>query len=224
VVLVAARDEAALIAVTVAALLRALPGASVWVADDGSRDGTAAAAASAGAIVVAAGRRIGKGGAMGLTARRALDALDGAEASHPVFLLCDADLAASAALLVALVDAVREDAAALAVASFARRQGGGVGAAVGFARWALRRLTGMRATAPISGQRAMSTETLRRLLPFARGYGMELAMSIDAARAGIHIEEVELDLSHRASGLSPAAFAHRAHQLADFVRVYLQRR
>jgi hypothetical protein len=53
---------------------------------------------------------------------------------------------------------------------------------------------------------------------------MELAMSIDAVRAGLRIEEVELDLSHRASGRSPAGFAHRARQLAAFVRVYLQRR
>ena len=62
------------------------------------------------------------------------------------------------------------------------------------------------------------------MLPFAGGYGMELAMSIDAARAGLRIVEVELDLAHRASGRSLAGFAHRARQLADFVRVYVSRR
>ena len=222
--LVAARDEAELIAETVGALRGALPGAAVWVADDGSRDGTAAAAARAGAIVLPAGGRIGKGGAMTLLARRALGALDASSGPDPVFLLCDGDLAGSAAALPALVEAVLRDEADVAVAVFATRRGGGVGAAVGFARWALRDLTGAGARAPISGQRAMRARTLRRVLPFARGYGMELAMSIDAARAGMRILELELDLSHRVTGRSPGGFAHRARQLADFVRVYLRRR
>ncbi len=223
-VLVAARNEAERIAGTVSALRRALPGAHVWVADDGSRDDTAAAAVRAGAVVIAVGRRAGKGEAMSIAARRALDAFDSPGEPQPTFLLCDGDLGESAVQLTTLVDIVLGRRADLAVARFARRQGGGIGVAVGFARWALHSLTGMRAGAPISGQRAMNAQVLRGLLPFARGYGMELAMSIDAARAGMRIEEVELDLSHRASGRSPAGFAHRAGQLADFVRVYMQRR
>ena len=51
-VLVAARDEEAAIARTVEALRAAFPDAEVIVADDGSRDGTAAAAELAGARVL----------------------------------------------------------------------------------------------------------------------------------------------------------------------------
>ena len=42
-------------------------------------------------------------------------------------------------------------------------------------------------------------------------------MTIDAARAGLEIEEVELDLDHRATGRDARGFAHRGRQLADAV-------
>ncbi|MGC1851384.1 MAG: hypothetical protein WA687_02960, partial [Solirubrobacterales bacterium] len=78
--------------------------------------------------------------------------------------------------------------------------------------------------APISGQRAMRTDVLRAVLPFARGYGMEVGMTIDAVRAGYRLREYELHLSHRATGRSLGGFAHRARQLTDFARVYLSSR
>jgi hypothetical protein len=96
--------------------------------------------------------------------------------------------------------------------------------AVGFARWAIRRRCGLRARAPISGQRAMREDLLADLLPFAPGFGMELGMTIDAVRAGYRVTEIELELAHRASGRTLAGFAHRGRQLVDFVRVYLARR
>jgi hypothetical protein len=53
---------------------------------------------------------------------------------------------------------------------------------------------------------------------------MEIGMTIDASRAGYRIAEIELDLSHRATGRTLSGFAHRARQLVDFVRVYFARR
>jgi hypothetical protein len=67
----------------------------------------------------------------------------------------------------------------------------------------------------------MRAAVLRDVLPFARGYGMEIGMTIDAVRAGHSLLEYELDLSHRATGRSLGGFVHRARQLADFARVYL---
>ena len=49
-------------------------------------------------------------------------------------------------------------------------------------------------------------------------------MTIDAARAGLRVEEVELELEHRATGRNLAGFLHRGRQLAAFVRVYVSRR
>jgi glycosyltransferase involved in cell wall biosynthesis len=218
-VIVAAHEEADLIAATVGALRGAFPGAVIWVADDASRDGTGEAALAAGAQLVSRGRPHGKGGNVGAAAEAALSAAP----VPPVFLLCDGDLGASAAALAPLVAAVEAGECDLAVAAFSRRLGGGFGVAVGFARWAIRRLCGFQARAPISGQRAMRTEVLRGVLPFARGWGMEMGMTVDAVRAGYRLGEYELDLEHRATGRDLAGFAHRAAQLIDFARVYASR-
>jgi hypothetical protein len=70
----------------------------------------------------------------------------------------------------------------------------------------------------------MRGEVLRATLPFARGYGMEIGMTVDAVRAGYRVGEYELDLSHRATGRTPGDFIHRGRQLLDFARVYASRR
>jgi Glycosyl transferase family 2 len=253
-VIVAAYNEADRIAATLAALTDTFPGASLWVADDGSSDGTGPVAEAAGATVVRSERVIGKGGAVTLAARQALlevdrrrvnnsDQGDGSPAraghrpdeKHParsghgcaaatVVVLCDGDLGESAAQLGPLVEAVKNGETNLAVAAFSKRVGGGFGLAVGFARWAIRRRCGLELGAPISGQRALTAQTLAQVLPFAHGFGMEIGMTIDAARAGARIAEVDLDLFHRATGRTLSGFIHRGRQLIDFVRVYFSRR
>jgi len=217
--IVAARNEAERVGETVRALREALPGARVWVADDASEDGTAEAAMLAGAEVVRRGRSHGKGGNVSAAAEAALSV----EPPPRLVLLCDGDLGASAARLTPLVEAVERDECDLAVAAFSRRVGGGFGLALGFARWAIRRLCGLETEAPISGQRALRAETLRAALPFARGYGMEIGMTVDAVRAGFRLREYELDLEHRATGRNVRGFLHRFGQLRDFALVFLAR-
>jgi glycosyltransferase involved in cell wall biosynthesis len=205
----------------------------VWVADDGSTDATAEIARGAGAHVVG-GRAVGKGAAVTRAARAALSDAEAPShearptARHPnsksVYVLCDGDLGDSAGALAALADAVARGDADIAVGAFATRVGGGVGLALGFARWAIRRRCGLDTRAPISGQRALSEQALLDVLPLADGFGMEIGMTVDAVRAGHRIVELDLDLAHRATGRTPAGFAHRARQLIDFVRVYLARR
>jgi hypothetical protein len=141
-----------------------------------------------------------------------------------VIVLCDGDLAASAEALKALVEEVRAGRADLAVASFARRVGGGFGLALGFARWATRRRCGLETTAPISGQRALRAAVLPAVVPFAPRFGMEIGMTVDAVRAGFRVIEVELPLAHRATGRTLRGFLHRGRQLLDFVAVYWARR
>ena len=220
--IVTARDEADRIQATIAALREAFPAARLVLAESGSRDATAALAERAGVEVVrTASRRKGKGGSA-TTAARAVLASPGAQ--DATFLLCDGDLGASAGRLGPLVEAVEAGECDLAVAAFSRKLGGGFGLAVGFARWAIRDLTGLETRAPISGQRALRGSSLRLLLPFADGFGMETGMTIDAHRAGLVLEEVEIDLEHRATTRSLSGFAHRGRQLAHFLRTYLSRR
>jgi glycosyltransferase involved in cell wall biosynthesis len=219
-VIVAARNEADLVGTTVRALRRTFPEAALWVADDASEDGTAEMAMMAGAQVVSRGRPHGKGGNMTAAAEAALSS----DPAPELVLLCDGDLGESAARLQPLVAAVAGDECDLAVAAFSRRLGGGFGIALGFARRAIRGLCGFEAAAPISGQRAMRAGVLRATLPFARGYGMELGMTVDAVRGGYRVREYELDLAHRATGRDLAGFLHRGRQLRDFSRAYLSRR
>jgi len=219
-VIVAARNEADRIAATVAALRGAFPAAAIWVADDASTDQTSEAAMAAGARVISRGQPHGKGANVTAAAEAALSD----EPTPQLILLCDGDLGGSAARLEPLVVAVAAGECDLAVASFGRRVGGGFGLALGFARWAIHRLCGFEAGAPISGQRAMGVEVLQATLPFARGYGMEIGMTVDAVRDGYRVGEYELDLTHRATGRSITGFTHRGRQLLDFACTYLSRR
>ena len=140
------------------------------------------------------------------------------EGAGALFLLCDGDLGDCAGELAALVEAVSDGRGELAIAAFREREGGGFGLARGFARRAIRSRCGLELDAPLSGQRALAGDLLGRLLPFADGYGMELGMTIDAARAGARVYELELPLGHRVRGRTPAGFAHRGRQLLDLLR------
>jgi glycosyltransferase involved in cell wall biosynthesis len=223
VVIVAARNEADRIGATLGALADAFPGAAVLVADDASKDGTAELALARGAQVVSRRRPHGKGGNVTAAAEAALGEVGEATDSR-IFLLCDADLGSSAAELGALLTAVERARCDLAVGAFRHRPGGGFGITLGFARWAIERRSGYRAGAALSGQRAMRARVLRDLLPFAPGYGLETAMTIDAVRRGYAVCELELALEHRATGRSLRGFLHRARQLWDIAGAYLSRR
>ena len=192
------------------------------VADDGSRDATAHVALQAGAELVRAFPARGKGGAATLAAERLM--AEALAPGPPTLVLCDGDLGEGAAKLTALAAAIDHGEADLAIAAFTRPEGGGFGLAVGFARRAIRALTGLQLRAPISGQRALRGDVLPVVVPFAHGFGMEIGMTVDAARAGYRVNEVELDLGHRATGRTLPGFAHRARQLADFAHVYVDRR
>jgi glycosyltransferase involved in cell wall biosynthesis len=226
-VIVTAYNEAPRIGATLDGLAAAFPGAPVWVADDGSTDATALLAREDGARVVRSQRMIGKGAAATRAAREALRHARAEEAgddAQAIFILCDGDLGDSASKLGPLAGVMRHGEADVAVAKFVTRVGGGVGLAVGFARWAIRRRCGLQAEAPVSGQRALHARALEDVLPFAHGFGMEMGMTIDAVRAGHRVAEIELDLAHRVTGRTLMGFLHRGRQLIDFVRVYLSRR
>jgi len=216
---IAARNEADRIGDTLDALRAAMPGAKLIVGDDASEDGTGEVAMQHGSTLVGRNASHGKGG-NATAAAEALLSAGGAE----VVLLCDGDLGDSAGELVALVEAVERGECDLAIASFARREGGGFGIALGYARDQIERLCGFRAEAPISGQRAMRSEVLRDLLPFADGFGMELGMTVDAVRAGHRVKEIELPLEHRATHRTLPGFLHRGRQLRDFRRAVRARR
>jgi Glycosyl transferase family 2 len=197
-ILVAARDEESAIGTRVETLRQAFPDAEVIVADDGSRDFTADRAEAAGAVVLRLKRR-GKG-----------QALSAAERAAPpgALLLCDADLSGD---LTPLLDGSAD----LRIAAFSERVGGGFGIAKRAARSLIRLRAGVATREPLSGQRALSRSARQACFPLAPGFGCEVRMTIDAARAGLLIEEFELPLRHRPTGRDIRGFVHRARQLVD---------
>lgn len=224
-VVVPAKDEALRLAATIRACAQ-LPGVDVVVVvDDGSRDGTGQIAHDEGAVVVRHTRTKGKAAAMtsgaAYVARR--DHHAGTGPHHLLF--ADADLEGSAAALRVLVDPLRAGEADVTIAVLPpqRTAGGGRGLVVGLARDGIAALTGWQATQPLSGMRALTREAFDAVQPFAPGWGVETAMTVDALRAGLRVVEVPCELHHRVTGRDLRSQAHRAAQYRDVARALLAR-
>ena len=220
-VLIPAHNEAGRIADTVSAALSIEGVTRVVVIDDGSEDDTDHLAEKAGAKVVRMAGNAGKGGALEAGAKRVANA--------DVVLLLDGDLGATAtqgALLLAPVLAGEAD---MTIAAFPRpATKAGFGLVLGLARWGIRRFGGeFDATAPLSGQRALTKECLEAIRPFAAGYGVEVGLTIRALRRGLRLVEVPTTMGHSATGRDLDGFVHRGRQLVHvaiaLARISLER-
>ncbi|MDD5448373.1 MAG: glycosyltransferase [Actinomycetota bacterium] len=187
----------------------------VVVVDDASGDDSAREASKGGARVVVNGKNLGKGASLS----RVLENLD-----YDYFLLVDGDVGETASETHLLLEALFEGKADLAIAAFPPpTTKGGFGIAKGIARLGIWAFTGMKMTSPLSGQRAVTKELLKRVLPLEKGFGVEVGMTIDAARSGFRVVEVATNMSHCETGRNLAGFAHRGRQLIDILRVLLKR-
>jgi glycosyltransferase involved in cell wall biosynthesis len=215
VAVVPAFREEQLISDTVHALTRIDGIDRIVVVDDASGDLTSRNASAAGATVVSNGRNHGKGTSL----NRVLPHLD-----FDVLLLVDGDLGTHAGEAEILISAVTGGEADIAIASFgpASRKGG-FGLAKGLGRAGIRLLTGAETRTPLSGQRAMTREAYKKVAPFAAGFGMEVAMTVDALRAGLRVVELDTTMSHRETGRDVASFLHRGRQFRDILYALARR-
>jgi Glycosyl transferase family 2 len=225
-VVIPAKDEAQRIRATVRAAA-GLPGVDlVVVVDDGSADGTAAVARDAGAVVTRHTSNRGKAAAMetGAEAVRLLDQREDRKiARHLLFL--DADLADSAAFAAPLTQPVLSGEADMTIAAFSSTvKLGGHGVVVGLSSAGTRRAIGWSPAQPLNGQRCLTRAAFEAARPLAAGFGVETALTIDLARQGLRITEVEVPLAHRATGTDLRSQLHRARQLADVARALATRR
>jgi hypothetical protein len=213
-----AKDEAERIAATIASIQGVQGVEIVVVVDDGSADGTAQIATAAGAIVVRHERNRGKAAAMATGARRVAqqDVTDGRAPGRPL-LFVDADLEGSAAGLAPLVPPVMLGQADLTIANLPRQHtpGGGRGRVVRLAQRGIRRLTGFEAVQPLSGQRCITRPAFDVATPLARGWGVEVGMTVDVLRSGFTVTEIPCDVQHRVTGSDWRGKAHRAAQMRD---------
>lgn len=217
-VLVPAHNEEEHITATIKGALT-IPGVTrVLVVDDASTDRTSELARAAGAEVIRLERNLGKGGAL----NRGLQ-----EFREDLLLLLDGDLGETAAegakLLIPLVQGKAE----MTIARFPRaRRKGGFGLVKGLARYGIQRLSGYLPEAPLSGQRGLTRKALAAAGQFASGYGVEVALTVAVARAGLPIVEVECNMTHAETGRDLAGFRHRGRQFCHVARTlwYLHRR
>jgi glycosyltransferase involved in cell wall biosynthesis len=213
-VVIPAFNEGRQIAQTVAAIRSLSEVAEVIVVDDCSRDDTAFRAREAGAVVLTLPVNGGKGAALNAGIEKA---------GGTVIVLLDGDLGSSATEAHKLILPVLDDRADLAIARFppARRRGG-FGLVKGLARAGIHYFTGLHLESPISGQRAVRRELLSQLVPLASGYGVEVGMSIEAARRGYRILEVPVAMRHWETGRDLKGFRHRARQFRDIAVTLLR--
>jgi len=216
-VIVPARDESERIRATVAGAAGLVGVDLVVVVDDGSRDGTAAAAEQAGATVLRHARSRGKAAAMTAGARAVGQLDDRAGRAQPRHLLfLDADLAETAKDAGPLIGPVRAGEADMTIAVFSSRvRLGGHGLVVRLSGAGIARATGWRPAQPLNGQRCLTRAAFEAARPLARGFGAETGLTIDLLRQGMRVREVEVPLAHRATGTDWRSQLHRARQLAD---------
>lgn len=221
--LIPAFNEAERIAVTVAALRLRLEITDIVVMDDGSVDGTAEIARTAGATLVLMGRNGGKGAALSAAYAAARERAE-------IFLLLDADLGYSAGEAVKLLPPLFLDQADMTIgmlppdpAFAATGQSGGRGLVVRLARWGIERRTQHTMAQPLSGQRAVRRSVLDALGGrLAPGFGVEVDLTVRALQAGFRVREVATEFRHKVTGGDWPSLQHRAKQFRDVAQVVLR--
>ena len=198
VAIVPAKDRVDSIAATVTALVELDMIGEVVVVDDCSIDGTGEMARKAGARVVTLERNLGKGGAVAAGV-----AASGAPESY---LLIDADLGASAAHANILLQPLADDQADMTIGIFPKTgRSRGFGIVKRTAARLIEEATGRRFVEPLSGQRGVNGP-LMRSFDLADGFGLEVALSIDAHIAGARIQEYQFQLRARKTGAGTSEF------------------
>lgn len=189
-------NEEAAIAEVVAAFREALPGASVYVYDNASTDGTAEAARKAGAIVRTESIK-GKGNAM----RRAFADIDA-----EIYVVADGDGAYDASAAPAMVAAMRRETLDMVVGVRAA-QGEDVyrpGHYIGNRAFSFlfRRLFRFEFTDILSGFRVLSRRFVKSFPSVSKGFEIELEMSAHAALLRLPVKEIETVYRARTGGES----------------------
>jgi len=211
VALIPAYNEAKQITATIAALSQLAEVDEIVVVNDASSDQTADLAAAAGARVISLPSNQGKGAALNEGSR---------QIKGDIIMLLDGDLGDCARDAELLLAPVLEGRADMTVAHFPpARKKGGFGLVKGLARSGIKFFTGLEMQSPLSGQRVMTRSVMDKLLPFASGYGVEVGLTIKAARSGFKVLEVPVQMTHAETGRDLKGFCHRGKQFCHVARV-----
>lgn len=183
------------------------------VIDDGSEDATYEKASLYTDRVIRHGRNLGKGTSLESGWRNS---------NGELLVFLDADLGETAAYFTELLDPILYGENDMTIAQLpAAAKKGGFGLVKGLAISGIYRLSGFRADAPLSGQRAVRRHVLESIGGLSQGFGIEVGLTIDAARAGFNLCEVPVPFRHRETGRDLAGFRHRGKQFVSVGRTLL---
>ena len=210
-VLIPAHNEARFIKATVENIKNIPEVDEIIVVDDASDDNTAQLARAAGAIVFTLPTNLGKGGAL----NKGLEMVTG-----DIVAMIDGDLADTALEARKLIIPILEKKADMTIARFPRTgKKAGLGLVKGLARNGIKFFTGLEMDAPLSGQRVMTKDVILAIGNFASGYGVEVGLTIDVARKGFKLLEVDTYMGHNETGRDLKGFIHRGKQFIHVARV-----
>ena len=193
-VLLPCYNEEAAIAATVAGFRAALPGATIYVYDNNSRDGTRAAAEAAGAVV-----RTERVQGKGAVVRRMF-----ADVDADVYVMADGDATYDAASAPAMVARLLDEQLDMVVGSrietaqAAYRRGHRLGNAL--LTGMLARLFGRSFTDILSGYRVFSRRFVKSYPALSTGFEIETDISVHALELRMPVGEVETPYFERPEG------------------------
>ncbi len=203
-VIVPSYQAAQTVGAVVSGVRRALAGATIYVVDDGSTDGTATAAMRDGVTVLMHERNQGKGAALATGVARAV--ADG----RTILATLDADGQHSPELLPRLIAPVQREAADLVLG--ARHRGGAMPLTRRATNWlsasVASRVAGVRIPDAQTGFRAFTRKvaiTLQPMIAGYRGYDYEAVFLLATLRAGFHVISVDVPTIYTGA---PSHFRH----------------
>lgn len=174
------------------------------VVDDGSDDDTREVACTWADVVIGFPVNKGKAAAMSAGCRAA---------QGGIFVFLDADLGETAACFPLLLEPILQDQADLTVARLPQvKKPAGFGLVKKLATRGVKALSGYSSLAPLSGQRAVRAEVLKRSGRAYNGFGVEVGMLVDAIKLGYRVVEPAVPFCHRETGRDWNGFVHRGKQ------------
>jgi glycosyltransferase involved in cell wall biosynthesis len=213
-VVIPAYQATATIRDVVARVLRAVPDATVYVVDDGSTDGTAAAGRDQGAVVLVHRHNHGKGAALRTGIRRAL--ADGAR----VIVTIDADGQHPPEEIPRLVAPVRSGAADLVLG--ARARGPTMPLARRCTNWLsaalASRVGGVTVPDAQTGFRAIARPLAEAIRPAEHGYDFETAFLLAALAQGVRVRSVPVPTLYQGQNSHFRRWADTWRQARVFTR------